>query len=286
MYLRERKSVRNLLLAWLISIALSLMFQELSDRTLKSRAVTTDDGPLIEGFTGCDRRIAETPCTYVLHGDNQSMVLLGDSTAGTLVQMLYQVSFEKQLNLIVFSKGGCPYRFTHSFHSIDSLCEIVNSSATKYLIAHKPKVVIISNYVKSDLDAIDSIRAAKATSNYVERVLIVGTPPKFPDGERFGRLGTMFSSFSEAPKYISSRYFSYGSEVNERYRSIALNNGFYFVNIFDLICNEIVCSRYRSGEWLYYDADHLSTAGSYLIKSRVESFIDSGGYGRLETLSP
>ncbi len=278
--MKERKSVKTLFFAWVFSILLSLGFQDISDRTLRLRTLANSDKVLIEGFARCDRRIAEEPCIYTLHSDSQTVVLLGDSTAGTLEQVLYQVSFESGLNLIVFSKGGCSFQFTISLNSSDGVCESVNVSATRYLIENKPKFVVISNYVMDTLGVTHSIGEAKEVSRYVDNVMLVGTPPKFPDGERFGKLGTMFSSFSEAPKFFSADSFSHGREIDAWYRNVAIQEEFEYVSLFDLICDEIICSRYESNEWLYYDSDHLSTAGSYLIKARVENFIASGGSGK------
>jgi len=228
-----------------------------------------------KALVDCDRREISQPCEFINFSKASTILLLGDSTAGNLIQVLYDVSREHRMNLVVFTQGGCQSQYFLQNKKSVGICDLVNSSASAYIKRAKPRFVIISNSVTNLVQVNSSVESGKRISKIAGKVLMVGAPPKFPDGNQYGKSGSFFSTVYQAPKEFSIQSFSHGFFIDKTYNQLAKANNLSFKSIFTELCDHDSCKRFVNGKWIYYDSDHLNTFGTYLLRDALEKFLES-----------
>jgi hypothetical protein len=98
--------------------------------------------------------------------------------------------------------------------------------------------------------------------------LLVENTPVFPDEKNFMVARPLIMKPYKAPKTFPLSKMQIGDEEASRVLAAwARDNAFLTVNLKSLFCNNVSCSRFSAGSWLYRDDDHLSVAGSNLTIS-------------------
>jgi peptidoglycan/LPS O-acetylase OafA/YrhL len=206
-------------------------------------------------------------------GSDSLVVLWGDSNAAHYVGVLGAFAREAQFRFRNVEVGSCPPLFIDPRRFVDARREsdCVVSAAIVRPVIDRASVVVISS-------AWTAYQARSATflptfyslvrdlSSRGKRVILLGKAPVFDGFDRRCReksLGfpLMHCSVMHAP--IDHKV----AEINTQLEEFAANTpGVQYYDVNRYLCPQRVCSTHTSdGQPLYYDASHLSLAGSWLL---------------------
>jgi len=200
-------------------------------------------------------------CTEMYSKKNRTVVLLGDSHALQYRSVIREISADSSWNF--FMLGSTYAREKHV--SSDLPREGVYRLSQKVVI----DVLLISNFYPPELNKEDIERNLTALSKLANKIVIIGQNPVFPDGASYFK-----GSFASQIKFNLPKRSFLLHEMNQgaiiagkQWEQIAKKKNIDFIDTFSKFCNYENCIRYEKGNWLYFDDDHLSIAGTQFFKN-------------------
>lgn len=118
------------------------------------------------------------------------------------------------------------------------------------------------NHDGFDLDLHDTVKTLVSRG---ARVVILGEVSRFPDYDRGCEARNLRRQVVDC-KALASRPDTGPTPANQALRAFAARTpGVYYMEVKDLLCTGGTCSPYLDGRPVYFDSNHLSMAGSWLI---------------------
>jgi peptidoglycan/LPS O-acetylase OafA/YrhL len=260
-----RINLRRLLIIGIIPIAIfSILIQGESkkywglDRNL--------DVPKYAGFldVSCQRDTFNgPPCDYSNFSHAKTVLLIGDSHAGQFSQAMVDAAEAAHWNSVIWTHSACRFEL---YSGVPEWCRNVNSKILKYIRINAPALVVLSQSNSLNPNLSSSVKSIALLATTANKLVIVEETPRFTDAE-FMNSGTLFQKPYNPPKYREMRIAleRYVINANKIYSSKPLSKA-KIINVNHNFCTETRCYRWKNGEWLYRDSNHLSVAGAKLTE--------------------
>jgi hypothetical protein len=201
------------------------------------------------------------PCIY---GDNpkaNTVLLVGDSHAGHYSQVIVDAAEEAGWNSIIWTHSACRFEL---YKDVPNWCKSVNFRILQFIRTTSPEIVILSQSNGTDPDIKSSIKSISLLMKTSNKLVVVDETPQFTDS-RFMNSGSLFQLPYNPPKFrkMNMQSEEYVVNANKIYANKKLNE----INILNLnhnYCDLDSCRRWKAGEWLFRDLNHLSVEGANL----------------------
>ena len=221
------------------------------------------------------------PCKYENSNSKGTIVLIGDSHAGSLLQTSWDIARSFNYSLYTFTAGGCPLLPRHkerdflSFHTIiNHNCSIRDSSVYSFLDMNRVDYIIYfqrvsdvyvqpNTYANRGILNFASLNALNELSKMVDNTIVIGFTPLLEKKlTPFDTLIGNKNSFSSIP--LADNAYWQGQSVRF---------GCKFVDAYSLFCDTRMCSNNENGTWLFRDSNHLSYSGATRIGDQLKTLI-------------
>ena len=144
----------------------------------------------------------------------------------------------------------------------------------KCVLANKPEVIIVSQFVYSDSSQKDLRNALSTLHAIVPNILLIENNPIFPDEKDFMVARPLIMSAYQPPKLFKlSKMQMKDRNASDQLASWARTNAISTMNFTSLFCTVENCTRYADSDWLYLDDDHFSIAGAELTIPKLSTFL-------------
>jgi hypothetical protein len=215
------------------------------------------------------------PCSYLVPSSTQTLLLIGDSHAGAISQMVIDVAKKQNWNAIIWTAADCRVNFTLNRND-PALTRCINQNKRKlrWVAENKPNLIIVSQFVHDYESKTDLKNALRVLKKNVSNLLLIENTPVFPDNKDFMIDRPLLMPPYNPPKeFLASAMQSESEEASDDLAEWARNNQISTMNFDSLFCNARNCSRYSGGVWLYRDDDHLSPAGANQAAPQMINFL-------------
>jgi hypothetical protein len=199
----------------------------------------------------------------------KTVLLLGDSHAGHLSLALKNAAINKKWNFIYLPESEVGNKST-SRQSWNSLSQ---KEKEYWIKRNKIDLVIVSNYIRitSPIDAIK--KDLKLLSSLTPNLLLIENTPVWPDNIRFTFDNPIVRPYNPPKLFPKSMMNNLHSDIANDLTRWALENRMLTLSINQLYCNQKFCNRYLSGNWLFFDDNHLSVKGAELATPQLEDIL-------------
>jgi peptidoglycan/LPS O-acetylase OafA/YrhL len=216
------------------------------------------------------------PCIYQHPSAQKSVLLVGDSHAGHYSQALIEASRNENWNSAIWSQGSCLFDVNPTEQVIISdHCLARNKKVLDWIGKEKPQLIIVSQYVKANLDQSGIRNSLSLLRNMGMRVLIIENNPVFPDEKDYMVARPLLMKPYKPPKsFPISAMNDSDTYASEALISWAKANGIETLKVKSYYCNNMDCKRFDKGEWLYTDDDHLSVAGANKLIPKLSQILE------------
>jgi peptidoglycan/LPS O-acetylase OafA/YrhL len=222
----------------------------------------------------CGSNILPAPCQFRNSLDHHSILLVGDSHAAQISQTMKRVS--KVLNYNLFVWSHCDFQLIDSGNMQEESCLENNDRILDWIRNERPTYVVISQRMHSETPKEDVMSGISAALNLGSNVIFIGNNPVFSDGAKF--LTNELIGKYNPPKIVEMKSMDQDSIFAARkFEFLAGIPQVTYVDTLSLICESNLCSRYKDGKWLYWDAGHLSISGADLIEPKLLDAIKKNG---------
>lgn len=278
-------------------IALLLLFGSQTGLGLEMDSLTSG-GDSWADKSNCEMNGNSFPinrCLVKVNGSNQTVLLIGDSQAGSLSDGVKKATLEIGLNFAVWYNNGCPVFPRPSIERED--CPKFLNELPKLIKDLNPTLIIVANkstlyttggpqrggvtISKANGDLVNSYQEAiemwvegidavlNGTSFRDRRVLLAQqVPPAKFEGQSLIKPNPTNSPFN----------FNFNVDRNELVSREKSTLGFYaHIKIFDpadFLCPENKCVTTTGGGRVYTDKYHLSPIGSLFLSDPIKSAIN------------
>ena len=215
------------------------------------------------------------PCVYKNAGATKTVLLIGDSHAGQISQAVIDAAKNENWNAVVWAHADCHVQFQRSISGqVSDNCIDINIQMKKWVLANKPEVIIVSQFVHSDSSQKDLRNALSTLHAIVPHILLIENNPIFPDEKDFMVQRPLVMSPYKPPKsFRQSDMQIKDRNASNQLANWARNNSISTMNFNSLFCNNEICTRHTGTDWLYWDDDHLSVAGAELTIPQLIAFL-------------
>ena len=234
--------------------------------------------PPYAGFADpkCERdSLSGPPCIYGDTEASKTVLLIGDSQAGSISQAVVDAAKDRQWSAVVWTHSGCRIQFEQSDSKrLTDVCLNMNNKMRAWVVNNRPEAIIVSQLMRSDSSQSEARHALRALRAMVPHVLVVQNIPIFPDGADFMARQPLFMQTYYAPySFKDTQMDTSDRDSSDSIADWARENRISTVDFVDLFCQNGICNRYRDNEWLYRDAEHLSINGASLAIPKIEKFL-------------
>ena len=223
-------------------------------------------------------RMAEwdgVPCIYPISGAQQTLLLIGDSHAAQISEVILNAGHAENWNVVIWTMAGCAVVFEKTTSQISNDCLIHNNRTLDWIKREKPNLVVISQYNGTFLPQREIRSAVLTIKGLVPDVHLVGNTPVFSD-RRFMTHPALFQPpyklISEVPINEMDRS---NVEISNRFLVWGRQNGVTSSDLSSLYCTTSYCTRSNQGVLLFSDRDHLSIDGASLALDEFKSIINN-----------
>lgn len=214
---------------------------------------------------------------------HQTLWAMGDSHAGHLQGMLYQLHKDTGLGVHLIETPGQPYPYISAiFEPRERILETILARA------QPGDAFVVSRlyFYRGSLDVVTDLRSwtdqlltlAKRLEQRQMHLLVVGPPPIFNFEHSVVCLRTAFSN--RACEQDRAKLKGRVDEVTDTLeKTLASQHNTVVFRPFDTLCppGAATCSPIRKNTMLFRDRDHLNTAGSALLAGPLEQLLRSRG---------
>jgi peptidoglycan/LPS O-acetylase OafA/YrhL len=217
------------------------------------------------------------PCLISAGNSSNTVLLVGDSHATHISEVLIEVANGRTWNTAVRAKGGCRVQFEQSFKKIlADDCIEQNLEILNWVKENNPELVIVSQYVLAESSQIDMRNALALLKSITPNVLLIENTPVFPDESRFMvRLPLLFPRYDPPTTYPQSKMLVKDKIASDELGEWARENQIDTMDLSQLFCNDNLCRRFSDDGWLYSDEDHLSLEGARLAAPLFDDYLKS-----------
>jgi peptidoglycan/LPS O-acetylase OafA/YrhL len=246
-------------------------------------------------------------CTY---GRGRIRVaLIGDSFGAALMSGFDDKLYGEKYKIYQFTKNGCPFS-TKIYTMPDRLCVDFNESLLDNIQAIRPDIIVVNyrwwsySYRKSDYNtkgargyiyclsyncSTDALQfgfdqnmikeyyaSVSSLSTLAPRVVLISPTPEHEDViPNVVALIKSYRSGNETNIDLPIRKFVRNAslEIFQNMSAIPKVEGVYLYDLFST--HEDKFHAFKNGEVLYYDSNHLSSAGARLVWQRLEKILSS-----------
>lgn len=228
--------------------------------------------PYVEEFgSDCNWESSLSPvCESRVVDPNDTLILIGDSYATQISQVVNEVGNSLGWNVISKTNANCPIMFVDSHDSLTKECARSNLSTLNWVRNNRPGAIVVSNRVHSGLDLKIMTDSIYKLSDYSARVLVIGNTPEFPDSESFMKRRPVLMQL--AGEYLPPKQFrlesmnSNSKKLSDKFLGEIQSKGVEVLDLWSLFCDDLYCRRHDTSGWLYFDGNHLSLAGANRLK--------------------
>jgi hypothetical protein len=209
-------------------------------------------------------------------GGSQTVLLVGDSHAATIVDALVIAGKKDHWSTAVWVGPGCGFRAAqHNNSENKHRCVDRFQRQLRWIKANKPKAVVISQYIRENESQSGYTEAISEIRELVPNILLVKNNPIFPGGkyEVFNR-SLVAQLLSPLKKTVPlSKMDVSDLSASDKLGSWADARNIKTLEIAPLFCSSETCSMYSNLGWTYLDNDHLSYAGSKLLVPLLSDYL-------------
>jgi peptidoglycan/LPS O-acetylase OafA/YrhL len=220
----------------------------------------------------CSNNIVVDPCKYGDHLINGSILLIGDSHAAHVSQTVRKVALNNKYGLFVWSY--CDFQITDSRRMLDPNCIRHNSEVVSWINSNKPKVVIVSQRMHATTSFKDMEIALNKLKILTSNVILIGNNPVFSDSSKFMKTSLLIR-YHPDKQVLLGKMDQDSLIAADRFKALTRKLKIPYVDTKDIFCTADVCKRFENGNWLYWDAGHLSVYGAALLENDLESLINN-----------
>jgi peptidoglycan/LPS O-acetylase OafA/YrhL len=218
----------------------------------------------------CSNNILINPCVYQAKDSKGMILLIGDSHAAQVSQTIKNVALKSKYNLAVWPY--CDFQITDYGKMQDPKCIEHNKKILSWITVNKPEIVIISQRMHAKTSYQDINIAITKLKNFTSRIILIGNNPVYADSTKFFKDTLLFKYTPK--KFVDLNEMDQDSLIaGDKFKKLAFNLGISYIDTKEIFCNSISCKRFENGNWLYWDAGHLSIYGSDLLAKYIESAI-------------
>jgi hypothetical protein len=207
-----------------------------------------------------------SPCVSDTKFSN-SALLIGDSHAADLSDAFLFSAKLEHLNGEVWTLGDCPITFNSLSTQVSSQCLAQNREIYQFIKVNKPRIIVISEYIKPNMTLEEFKNALELIKNIVPNVVYIENTPVFRDDISFGAnrpiLRSIFQGNSPGVVDLENMNLNAMKASNALAQYAALHK-ISIIDFNSIFCSSKVCSRFQNGKWLFFDSNHLSTYGAAL----------------------
>lgn len=249
-----------------------------------------------DSIDGCEFMNSENSisniCTSIDSDSQGRLLLLGDSTAGSLTLVAKSVAESLGLSFAVAVRGACPYLYSGesvvveqrqaALFGLDSECIDFNRQRARFAKSFKPQVVLIANrshrYLvreqgeltigTSKQFADDLRRTLRGPLDLVPLVLIVQSPPEYPEGRWQAQSSSLLRLLARTDRTFVSSDLPEEDEANLILKRVVAEDSrrIRIVDSREPLCTEGVCQASDGFAQFYADDSHLSIRGAQNLK--------------------
>lgn len=203
------------------------------------------------------------PCKYVNFKNAKTALLIGDSHAGHYSEAVLDAAKKAHWNLVIWAHSSCRFEL---YVDVPDWCREENFKTLDFIESNSPDLVILSQSNKSNQNILSSVKSIAQLSEKTKKLAIVDETPRYLDS-RFMNSGTLFQKPYNPPIFrrIQMESESYINISRKIYSDKTIKNAI-LLNVNHNFCRATQCFRWKDGEWLYRDLDHLSVAGAKLTE--------------------
>jgi peptidoglycan/LPS O-acetylase OafA/YrhL len=218
-------------------------------------------------------RVSELkPCRYGHDGAAFTVVLYGDSHAAQWFPALETLAEERQFELIVMIKGGCPTAAVSiPTATLARTCPIWRDQAVEFIAAEQPELLLVSAWAGYPNDD-DEWRDGFATT--MQRILpnagnvaVIGDTPESTEEPT----DCLSRNLRRADVCSSDREDVVASNRLAIEADVAGNLGARYVDTSDWLCTDAACPMMIGDILLYRDATHITTVASEWFRPLLEA---------------
>lgn len=233
---------------------------------------------------------------------------IGDSHALSVVPALEKYSKEHRTNILFAGTSGCPpllgiQAIRGEADIQKNNCQKLNERVFEYVRDNKIEAVLLIarwsyytggtthptefSFISMDSSKKASKEFSRASFEYglnqtIRRYNAIGVhiylfednPQQLYDPKTILRKSGLTDRLINKYAVTTAEHHTNQSWISNQFKRIA-NDVSGIINFDDALCNRDLCPLVKNGEFLYYDDDHLSIAGSMKIYHKIETSIES-----------
>ena len=218
-------------------------------------------------------RVSElNPCTYGAVGSAFTVVLYGDSHAAQWFPALEAIAEERQFELVVMIKGGCPTAAVSiPTATLARTCPIWRDQAMAWIAAEQPELVLVSASAGYPNDDGEWGEGFDATMRRVlpnaGNVVVIGDTPQASDEPS----DCLSRNLRRADACSSARVDVVAASRLVLEREIAGGLGAAYIDTSEWLCTDTACPMMIGNILLYRDATHITTVASEWFRPLLEA---------------
>ena len=202
------------------------------------------------------------PCSYPVDGGKKTLLLIGDSHAAQLSEVVLAAGHAENWNVVIWTMPGCAVVFVKTTSQISNDCLTHNLRMLSWINLQKPNLVIISQYNGAFLPQGEIRSAALKIKSLGPRVHLVGNTPVFSD-KRFMTYPALFQKPYKFESKVSLVEMDWTNlKVSNTFLKWGEGNGMTTSDLNPVWCNSFHCKRKHGANLLFSDRDHLSVEGA------------------------
>jgi hypothetical protein len=237
----------------------------------------------------CKIMVSDTGCRYISSASNNKYLFIGDSHAGALSKTIRKIFIEKG-TLDIYLKTGCQFIYSEliankAFEQNKDCQLYINKVGTKIKANNYKAIIVkyISTVDKSSLKSHDydllfkyKLSSLKILQNRCNcKIVLLGPTPLFPVDNNFFSPGRKIIKGNETPAHQVkiTEMNQVPFKENTFWSKNLPSDNIMTISLINEFCDLDKCSRWSNG-WLFADYSHLSSLGSYYLKSIIWTAMD------------
>lgn len=243
----------------------------------------------------CDRASAlSEPCIYNSQGNNGLIVLVGDSHATAISEVLLKYSRINGFKLAVFSYKGCKYIEPLAITNSQKLVYAVTTNTCyqrdeffrNYIQVTEPNIIvgayrsqdcrvnIFLNSCGNDFAEMQINSFETLAEKFPEsKVVLLSPVPEFTDLDFFKPRSIIEKPY--AASSYSMRIYMMEQPFKDEIVLLSKAQRVHILRTVSIFCSNTSCFRKKNSKWLYKDTNHLSVPGSMLLLKEFTDFFNS-----------
>jgi hypothetical protein len=239
---------------------------------------------------GCSFLYSTKVCSFDYGFRNsRHLLLIGDSHSAQFAEEIRNESFEKSMNLSIWTKANCTYispqsilKFKLSSIQIDGIqsndCGVHNRHILQLLRREKFDSVVISPRFTSPSNLVDNVvYQALITSTIIElrgfttNLVLIGPNPEFPK-----YYGPGLRTFWQKAQYFAlplQRMDKRAINDDLNFRDLSKKMNLNYISVVRLTCKNNKCANNDGTGFVYWDENHLSVLGASKISKELSELL-------------